>query len=645
MSGGGGSNVYGLDFLRREHTLEDDGTAKKARAHTPPPEVTRTASLSWADVEAMAAAVAHKSDLEKQFDVIHFLQAHRSAGCLAPSVIYQRTGIDLHESEAVALNLQNNPKIRVEHVPDPENPSLMIATYAYQSKYNHVRDRTTLLAQINRCKNGVARRDLEDAYDGAEKDLDALICAGDVLALTNTEDKDKILFPRGDPFLVELDGIVVIPTKRRKVLKSSSSSKKDKDSKDTKDSSNGNKKTSGSGNSQKDSKTGTDNDDKSKDADKDTKESSNGDKDKEKDSKDSKSKEDSDTKPTSSKSSDAAAAKPATETTSSSPTKSSSETTTGTTTTTSPLTTKKKKSGPVYIVDVDIDPRSQVRRGEAIQIGGQWFRVSSAVKEGAPLKDQPARAQAPLSVVSLSDLSKRNEQDGYIRPLSERSLPLDASLSQIAIDNIRKAKDARDKLHKYAHGGRSGGVVSQMFGSHAHSSNPTTLAASFGSTAAASANSRKRPNKQIHSSHGGSSGGVGGNLRDKQNKQDTIQKAQEAAMDPALSLYTHARRHGCTKDVREMYLATRKHIPEMDSELHNLLLEHKLLEPGEMMRRPRLQKKANVDNDGKPKKRRYYERKNQRMTNTHLEGTEIGAVLRRATEKQKQGESVGDGGM
>jgi hypothetical protein len=33
------------------------------------------------------------------------------------------------------------------------------------------------------------------------------------------------------------------------------------------------------------------------------------------------------------------------------------------------------------------------------------------------------------------------------------------------------------------------------------------------------------------------------------------------------------------------------------------------------------------------------------MTNTHLEGTEIGAVLRRAADKQRQGEAVGDGGM
>jgi hypothetical protein len=93
-----------------------------------------------------------------------------------------------------------------------------------------------------------------------------------------------------------------------------------------------------------------------------------------------------------------------------------------------------------------------------------------------------------------------------------------------------------------------------------------------------------------------------------------------------------------------MYLSM-KSIPESDKELQELLVKHQLLEPGEQMRRPRLEKRQNVDNDGKPKKRRYYERKNQRMTNKHLEGTEIGAVLLRATEVQLQGKSVGDGGM
>jgi hypothetical protein len=284
-----------------------------------------------------------------------------------------------------------------------------------------------------------------------------------------------------------------------------------------------------------------------------------------------------------------------------------------------------------YLVETDADPRKQIRRGEAVQVGGQWFRVSSAVREG-PLSDQPARAQAPLSVVSLIDLSKRNDIDGYIRPYSAKQLPLDASLSQAAETNIRDAKAARERLVKLAHG-RSGGVTGQLLGSHAHASNPITLASSFAGSTASS--NRKRPN----TSKGTTAG--------SQSQQQVLSKQalEKAAADPALSLYSFARRHGCTRDVREMYLATRPVVPEADLDLHELLLKHKLLEPGEQLRRPRLTRSANVDNDGKPKKRRYYERKNQRMTNTHLEGTEIGAVLARAAETQKLGKTVGDGGM
>ena len=87
-------------------------------------------------------------------------------------------------------------------------------------------------------------------------------------------------------------------------------------------------------------------------------------------------------------------------------------------------------------------------------------------------------------------------------------------------------------------------------------------------------------------------------------------------------------------------------MPETELELYNVLLEHKLIEAGEPMRRPRIKiKNSNLDNDGKPKKRRYYERKNQRMTNIHLVGTEIGAVLAKAAQRQQEGKQVGDGGM
>ena len=102
---------------------------------------------------------------------------------------------------------------------------------------------------------------------------------------------------------------------------------------------------------------------------------------------------------------------------------------------------------------------------------------------------------------------------------------------------------------------------------------------------------------------------------------------------------------GCTKDMHDMYLETQSSIPTSEVDLHRALLEHKLIDPGENMSRQRMKRKNNVDNDGKPKKRRYYERKNMRRTNTHLDGTEIGAMLAMAAERQAHGKTVGDGGM
>jgi hypothetical protein len=215
-------------------------------------------------------------------------------------------------------------------------------------------------------------------------------------------------------------------------------------------------------------------------------------------------------------------------------------------------------------------------------------------------------------------------------------LPLDAPLTEASEQNILNARSAREQLLRLSHGrsGSGAGGVGQLFGSHAHASNPTTLAKSLATSSSSSM--RKRP--KINSA-------AGAPAVQRQQHQQQVDALAQVAADPALALYSHARRHGCSMDVRAMYMASRKHVPESDHDLQQVLVKHKLLEPGEQMRRPRLAKTGNVDNDGKPKKRRYYERKNQRMTNTHLEGTEIGAVLARAAEKQKQGKSVGDGGM
>ena len=98
--------------------------------------------------------------------------------------------------------------------------------------------------------------------------------------------------------------------------------------------------------------------------------------------------------------------------------------------------------------------------------------------------------------------------------------------------------------------------------------------------------------------------------------------------------------------IKKIYLATSLALLAASA---NSFAETKTLEQltkeNEELRPKRMAKASNVDQQGKPKKRRYYERKNQRWTNTHLEGTEIGAVLALAQEKQKQGKSVGDGGM
>jgi hypothetical protein len=194
---------------------------------------------------------------------------------------------------------------------------------------------------------------------------------------------------------------------------------------------------------------------------------------------------------------------------------------------------------------------------------------------------------------------------------------------------------ARERFQKLANG-CSGGVTAYLIGVHAQASNPMTLAPSFAGSAASSIHKHQSAGLKSCSSAAAAS----------QHEKDLTKAAlQEAASDSALSPHSHARRHSCTRDVRDLYLATRALVPETDVDLQQLLVHHKLLEPDEQMRRPRLKRSSNVDNDGRRKKRRYCESKMQSMTNTHLEGTEIGAVLARAAEDQRQGRSVGDCGM
>lgn len=575
------SNSYGFDFLRTEHNLTSTNTDSSALTSSTP--TTPAYHHSSSTTNHVIPDVSHKSNLEKQADVLVFLRHHRSSGCLPPSVIYKSLGIDLSDggSDATVISmLMNNPKVNVEEIPDPENPSLNMNQYGYRAKFSTVSDKATLLAQINRMKNGVKWSDLMDAYDGVEKDLQKLISGGEVLGVTNPEEKDRILFPRGESFLVELDGCVTLelpPLPPEPVDKNDSM-----------------KMAVYRGQVAR------------------------------------------------------------------------------------ILQARKIHS---RMVKTDIDPRLQTRRGEAIRIGYEWFRISSEIRPDLPLDKQPPRAQAPPSVVSMKDLSKKNEVDGYCRRFDSNNIPLDGMLSEYrggGIDNLTKAKSARARLHAIAGGGEggsgsgtgagmrgvSGGASATLLSSFASEKNPSMLANVFAKSVAASfgigraggvgggVGGRKRPTAKLSARRpgdGGPGGGraagaKGGRVLDTEAVKAAVEDARQAASNPCLS-HSHAIRHGCTKDVRDMYLETLASIPTSEIDLHKALLENKLIEPGEKMARPRMKRKANVDNDGKPKKRRYYERKNMRRTNTHLDGTDIGRMLARASERQALGKSVGDGGM
>jgi hypothetical protein len=253
------------------------------------------------------------------------------------------------------------------------------------------------------------------------------------------------------------------------------------------------------------------------------------------------------------------------------------------------------------------------------------------VREGT-LRDQPKEAQAPDSVSMNKDLSKKNELEGYSRIFHQTALPLDNYLSQDAIANLAAAQEAQKELQRIASSqGRAvtGGAGSQLLSSNATAKNPEALAEEF----AVSRGIRRRVASGV-------------SVIDAKKKAELMEAAKKAASNHAL-IYCHARRHGCTKDIRDLYLATRHEIPkpEQEIELHKRMIKEKLIE-NELLKRPKISKdNANLDEDGKPKKRRYYERKGQRITNVHLENTELGRLLAAAAEKQAMGKSVGDGGM
>lgn len=73
-----------------------------------------------------------------------------------------------------------------------------------------------------------------------------------------------------------------------------------------------------------------------------------------------------------------------------------------------------------HLIRTSEDLRNEIRRGDAIYVGENWYRVASAIS--STKSNQPERAKAPLSVTSTTELSERNV---YIDEFSSEILPLD----------------------------------------------------------------------------------------------------------------------------------------------------------------------------------------------------------------------------
>jgi hypothetical protein len=76
-------------------------------------------------------------------------------------------------------------------------------------------------------------------------------------------------------------------------------------------------------------------------------------------------------------------------------------------------------------ITTSMNLKDEIRRGEAIKVGSDWYRVCCAVGSGK-VSEQTQRSTAPTSVTSDKDLSEKN---AYFLPFTETALPLDGDFN------------------------------------------------------------------------------------------------------------------------------------------------------------------------------------------------------------------------
>lgn len=116
-----------------------------------------------------------------------------------------------------------------------------------------------------------------------------------------------------------------------------------------------------------------------------------------------------------------------------------------------------------------------------------------------------------------------------------------------------------------------------------------------------------------------------------------VDEEEEGSDDEEYPVHVSLAKHGCTNDVRALWLETAEQTPTDRSLLLRLLAEADL-QHGSAQRRPRGKKRKEEETK---KKRRRINPKFARLTNTHLAGTPIGDVLQAALEGEDVGSATG----
>ncbi len=91
-------------------------------------------------------------------------------------------------------------------------------------------------------------------------------------------------------------------------------------------------------------------------------------------------------------------------------------------------------------ITTDKDVSTEIRRGDAIGVGDNWFRIDMSL-EGART-NQPERARPPLSVCHIP-LPEKAAPRKYDRPFTSTEIPLDG-----VVDSMKKPKKDRSDLYE-----------------------------------------------------------------------------------------------------------------------------------------------------------------------------------------------------